>query len=55
MQPEVLTAMLKSLKPYGMAHAITDLAGQASPAYHQLNPRKYRANRTPERRHESRY
>jgi DNA replication protein DnaC len=38
MQPEALMAMLKSLKLYGMAQAITDLAAQASPAYHQALP-----------------
>lgn len=35
MQPEVLMTTLKSLKLFGMAHAITELASQGSPAYSQ--------------------
>lgn len=33
MQPEALMSMLKSLKLFGMAQAITELAAQNSPAY----------------------
>jgi hypothetical protein len=38
MQPDALMVMLKSLKLFGMAQAITDLAAQASPAYQNALP-----------------
>lgn len=34
MEPEALVMTLKSLKLFGMAQAVTDLASQGSPAYH---------------------
>lgn len=38
MQPEALMTTLKSLKLFGMAQAITELASQGSPAYSQAEP-----------------
>jgi len=35
MQPDALTTTLKSLKLFGMAQAVSELAAQGSPAYHQ--------------------
>lgn len=35
MQPDALMTTLKSLKLFGMAQAVSDLAAQGSPAYHQ--------------------
>jgi DNA replication protein DnaC len=38
MQPEPLTVTLKSLKLFGMAHAIEELATQAAPAFQEAQP-----------------
>jgi DNA replication protein DnaC len=38
MQPDALVVTLKSLKLYGMAQALGELAEQASPAYHTAQP-----------------
>lgn len=38
MQHEIMMGMLKSLKLYGMAHAVADLAQQDSPAYQAATP-----------------
>lgn len=34
MEPEALIVTLKSLKPFGMAQAVAELASQGAPAYH---------------------
>ena len=38
MQPDAMIATLKSLKLFGMAHTVADLAAQGAPAYQAALP-----------------
>jgi len=38
MQPEPMVATMKSLKLFGMAQAIDELAAQGAPAFHEVQP-----------------